>query len=93
METSKKVKLALKKNIRNYQQFCEVNEMVYYKREESPEWKDPAKVLGQDGPVLFLRQGTRYIKGHGHRVQSIKSPSIQHTTPEDSLTTVIIQYR
>ena len=58
--------------------------MVYYKREDSSEWKGPAKVLGQGGPFLFLRQGTRYIKAHVCRVQSIKSHSIQYTTPENS---------
>ena len=58
--------------------------MVYYKRKDSPEWKGPAKVLGQDGPILLLHQGTRYTKVHVCRVQSIKSPSIPHTTPEDS---------
>ena len=58
--------------------------MVYDKREGSPEWKDPAKVLAQDGPVLFLRQDTGYIKAHVCRVQSIKSLSIQYTTPENS---------
>ena len=83
LESTNKDKLALKKNICNYQQFHEINEMVYYKRKDSPEWKGPAKVLRQDGPVLFLHQGTRYIKAHVRRVQSIKSASIQHTTPED----------
>ena len=55
-----------------------------YKREDSTEWKGPAKVLGQDGPALFLRQGTRYITAHECRVQSIKSPSIQYTIPQKS---------
>ena len=84
LKSSNKIKLALKKNICNYQQFYETNVMVYYKRKNSPEWKDPAKVLGQDGPALFLRQGTRYIKAYVCRVQSIESPSIQYTNPENS---------
>ena len=37
LESSNKVKLGLKKNIRNYQELYEVNEMVYCKREDSPE--------------------------------------------------------
>ena len=56
----------------------------YHKREDSPKSKGPAKVLGQHGSALFLRQGTRYIKIHVCRVQSIKSPSIQYTTLENS---------
>ena len=58
--------------------------MVYYKRKDSPEWKGSAKILGPDSPVLFLHQGTRYIKANVCRVQSIKSSFIQYTTPENS---------
>ena len=72
LESSNKIKLTLKKNIRNYQQFYVTNEMFYYKREDSPECKDPAKILGQGGPIKFPRQGTRYIKVHVCRLQSIK---------------------
>ena len=39
LESSNKIKLGLKKNIRNYQELYEVNEMVYCK--DSPEWKGP----------------------------------------------------
>ena len=34
----------LKKNICNYSQFNEINELFSYKREDSPEWKCLAKV-------------------------------------------------
>ena len=64
-----KIKLALKKNIRNYQRFYELGDEVYYKQDSSSQWKGPAKVLGHDGPVLFLRHGARYIKAHICRVQ------------------------
>ena len=50
--------------------------MVYYKHKDSPEWKGSAKILGPDSPVLFLHQGTRYIKANVCRVQSIKSSFI-----------------
>lgn len=61
LESSNNVKLAIKKEYMQLStiQFYEITEMVYYKRKDSPEWKGPAKVIGQDGPVLFLRQGTR----------------------------------
>ena len=82
MESSNKTKLALKKNIGNYGQFAEINEMVYCKY--SAEWKGPAKVLGRDGPVLFLHQDTKYKKARVCRVQPIKSTSIQYIIPENS---------
>ena len=53
LESSSKIKLSVKKNIRNYQQFYNIGNMVYYKRDSSHEWKGLAKVLGQDGAVSF----------------------------------------
>ena len=38
-------------------------------------WEGPSKVLGQDGPVVFLRHGSHYIKAHVCRVQPTKSNS------------------
>lgn len=49
---------------------------MYYKREDDQRWKGPAKVLGQDGPVVFIRQGSRYIKAHVCCVQ-FADPHIQ----------------
>ena len=63
LESSNKIK-SIKKNICNYQQFYNIGNMVYYKRDSSHEWKGPAKVLGQDGAVLFLHHGAKYIKAH-----------------------------
>ena len=41
-EASEKIKLALKKNIRNYQRFYEQGDEVHYKRDSSSQWKGPA---------------------------------------------------
>ena len=68
-----KIKLALKKNIRNYQKFYELGDEVYYKQDSSSQWKGPVTVLGQDRPVLFLRHETRYIKAQICRVQLTSS--------------------
>ena len=69
LESSNKMKLSIKKNICNYQQFYNIGDMVYYKRDSSHEWKGPAKVLEQDRAILFLRHGAKYIKAHICRVQ------------------------
>ena len=56
--------------------------MFYYKREDLPECKDPAKILWQDGPIKFPRWGTRYIKVHVCRLQSIKYSQYSTTNIE-----------
>ena len=72
-ESSEKIKRALWNNIRPSGQIYNIKDEVYYKRDNSPKWKAPAKVLGQDGPVVFLRHGTRHIKAHVCRVQPIEN--------------------
>ena len=66
-ESSEKIKRALRKQTRQSGQYYCLRDEVYYKRDDGPEWRGPAKVLGQDGPVIFLRQGTRRIKAHACR--------------------------
>ena len=78
-EGLEKIKLALKKNIRNYQRFYELGDEVYYKCDSSSQWKGPAEALGQDGPVLFLRHDARYIKAHICRVQLTSPLKSEHS--------------
>ena len=61
-ESSKKLNRAIKRKTRNFQRFYQIGDEVYYKRDTSDQWKGPAKVLGQDGPVLFL---TLFAMGGG----------------------------
>ena len=37
---------------------------VYYKRKDQPRWRGPGKVIGQDGPVVFIRHGDQYVLRH-----------------------------
>ena len=59
-----------------------VGDEVYYKRDDSHEWKGPGKVIGHDGPVVFIRQGSRYIKAHTCRVQHASTNIINDDTPK-----------
>ena len=81
-ESSEKIKRALRNNIRSSGQIYNIKDEVYYKHDNSPKWKGPAKVLGQDGPVVFLLQGTRHIKAHVCRVQPTES-SINEKNDKD----------
>ena len=81
-ESSEKIKRPFRNNIRSSGQIYNIKDEVYYKRSNSPKWKGPAKVLGQDGPVVFLRHGTRHIKAHVCRVQSTEN-SINEKNDKD----------
>ena len=75
-QTSEKIKIALKKQTRQTRVRYEIGEEVYYKRDTDEQWKGPVNVLFQDGTVVFLRHGSRLIKAHTCRVQSVKSTLI-----------------
>lgn len=68
-ESSNKIKLALRKNVRTSGNTYNIGDEVYYKRDNNQAWKGPATVLGQDGPVVFICQGSHYIKAHTCCVQ------------------------
>ena len=70
-ESSEKIRRALRKQTRSFDHKYQMGEKVWYKRDDQKRWCGPAKVLGQDGPVLFLRQGTRSIKAHTYRVTPV----------------------
>ena len=72
-ESSEKIKRALRKQTRQWEHNYQIGDNVYYKRDDDKRWKGPAKVLGQDGPVVFLRQGSDYIIAHLCRIQPVES--------------------
>ena len=53
---------------------------VYYKCIDSREWHGPAKVLGQDGQQVFVKNGSNHIRVHPCCLQLI------HENPEISKT-------
>ena len=57
---------------------------VYYKRSDNNKWKGPAKVIGQAGPVVFIRHGGQLVKAHICHIQS-KNP---HKSEQESKVTV-----
>ena len=57
---------------------------VYYKRSDNNKWKGPAKVIGQDGPVVFIRHGGQLVKAHIRHIQSTNP----HKSEQESKVTV-----
>lgn len=68
-ESTNKIKLVLEK-ISIPLELHNIGDEVYYQRDNSQAWKGLATILGQDGPVVFIRQGSYYIKSHTCHVQT-----------------------
>ena len=61
-EASQKIKNALKHSVRTYsEQQYTPGQKVYYKRPDTKGWKGPARVLGQDGNFVLIREGKTAI--------------------------------
>jgi hypothetical protein len=57
-EAEEKIKRAFKHQIREHKlEDVEMNEEVYYKREDEKEWRGPAKVIGIDGKTVIVKHG------------------------------------
>ena len=60
---------------------------MYYKRKDDIKWKGPGKVIGQDGPVVFIRHRGFYIKVHCCRVEIADSQQneFSQNVPSDDI--------
>jgi ribonuclease HI len=90
-ESSERVRRALRHKVRVSERSYQPGDMVYYKREGSSQWSGPAKVIVQDGKVVFIRHGSYIVRIYINRVvlqgeeYGTPEPSIDNTTiPEEA---------
>ena len=67
-ESCQKLKLALKSKIRANSEVYENGDVVYYKRDGDGRWIGPGKVIFQDGRVIFVRQGSQFVRVSANRI-------------------------
>ena len=67
-ESSERIRRALSRQIRPSGTTYDTGNLVYYKRNNSDKWKEPGRVIGQDGQQVFVRHGGTYIKIHPCRL-------------------------
>jgi hypothetical protein len=69
-ETDERIRRALRNKIRASEQVFNPGDRVYYKRESQERWLGPAKVIFQDGKVVFVRHGGTYVRVSPNRLLS-----------------------
>lgn len=87
-ESEERIRRALRHNVRENKEFISNGDYVYYKREDSNEWKGPGKVVGQDGKVILVRHGSNLIRVHNSRITKCNykiQDCSQNKTSNDSL--------
>lgn len=68
-ESCAKLKTALKAKIRCKEQSFNHGDIVYYKRDRDDRWLGPAKVVFQDGKLIFVRHGSYFVRVSPSRLQ------------------------
>ena len=71
-ESSEKIRRALRHQVRPTGNVFQNGVLVYYKRDDSKEWKGPGSVIGQDGKVVIIRHGSSIIRAHSSRIFGTK---------------------
>ena len=67
-ESAERIRRALRCKIRASEEHYQHGDTVYYKREQKERWLGPAKVVFQDGKVIFVRHGSVFIRVSPNRV-------------------------
>ena len=72
IESSEKVRRALRSNIRAMPlDSFSAGDEVYYKRDDSKEWRGPGVVIGRDGKQILVRHGGTYVRVHVCRLAKV----------------------
>ena len=67
-ESCERIKRALKHRVRTSEQVFMPGDKVYYKRDQQERWLGPAKVIFQDGKVVFVRHGAVWVRVSPNRL-------------------------
>ena len=81
-ESSERIRRALYSKIRVSEQIFNNGDRVFYMREGSKKWLGPAKVVFQDGKVIFIRHGGIMVRVSPNRL--IKAPEDPTLTPMEN---------
>ena len=84
IECDAKLQRALASNVRETNSVdVGVGEEVYYKRQDSNEWKGPGVVIGRDGKTIFVKHGGVYLRVHVCRLARVPSGGAQVDSDEE----------
>ena len=95
-ESCEKLRRALNRQVRNFSDIqYQIGDKVYYKRNNSHEWRGPAKILGCDKSQYLLKHGGNYVRVHPCKLQPIElnfQKTFVPNTTDNSKVDVSTQY-
>ena len=86
-ESDERIRRALRHKIRVSNEIFEKGTEVFYKKDGQSQWLGPAKVLAQDGKLVFVRHGNQLLRIAPNRlVKRFYQPKIAEEKSEDMYT-------
>ena len=79
-----KIRRALRSKLRCSQKYFRQGDWIYYKRNNSERWLGPAKVMFQDGKVVFVRHGSVFYRVSVNRINSAEDFDNEEYTTVDT---------
>ena len=76
-ECSSRIRRAIRRQIKPTGKQFQTGDKVYYKKTDSPLWKGPGTVIGQDSVVVFIRHGGTYVRVHSSRIRKVNEEEIK----------------
>ena len=61
-ETSDRIRRALRHKVRVVEESFELGDKIFYKRNYDNRWRGPAKVIGQDGKIVYVKHGDQLVR-------------------------------
>ena len=61
-ETSDRIRRALRHKVRVVEESFELGDKIFYKRNYDNRWRGPAKVIGQDGKIVYFKHGDQLVR-------------------------------
>ena len=60
-ETSERIRRALHHKVRVAEESFQLGDKIFYKRNYDNRWRGPAKIIGQDGKIVYVRHGDQLV--------------------------------
>ena len=81
-EADEKIRRALRYNIRAVEEVFHPGDRVFYKKDGNMRWFGPAKVVFQDGRIVFVRHGGVYVRVSVNRLQKNTESDVDNVDEE-----------
>ena len=84
-ESNERIRRALRHKIRASNEIYEKGTEVFYKKDGNSQWLGPAKVLAQDGKLIFVRHGNQLMRIAPNRlIKRVSEPNALEETKDSN---------